>query len=104
MKFTIKTITTRLPMAALGIAAWSLFIGLVILAGFDAVYLSYPRTPDPETHRIVPYAFKNTVRYVTKEQMTTLHWLDWTLISLGVFIAVNLLINMKWPLPSKGDS
>ena len=29
--------------------------------------------------------------------MATIYWLDWTLIILGVFIAVNLLINVKWP-------
>jgi hypothetical protein len=85
----------------LAVAGWSAFIGLSLLLAYDTVYLNYPKTPDPETHRIVAYAFKNTVRYVTKEQMKTIHWLDWTLIVLAVFIAVNLLINVKWPLPSK---
>ena len=32
--------------------------------------------------------------------MNTLHWLDWTLLILAVFIAVSLLFNVKWPLPS----
>ena len=58
------------------------------------------QTPDPETHRIYAYAFKNTVRYITAEQMKTIHCLDWTLIILAVFIGANLLINVKWPLPS----
>jgi hypothetical protein len=95
---------TIFRIVILAVAGWSAFIGLSLLCAYDTVYLTYPRTPDPETRRIVPYAFKNTVRYVTKEQMNTLHWLDWTHIILAVFIAINLLFNVKWPLPSKWDS
>jgi hypothetical protein len=85
----------------LAVAGWWSLVEGMILSSYQSVYLTYPRTPDLETHRIVPYAFKHTVRYITKEQMETIHRLDWTLIILGVFITVNLLIHLKWPLPSK---
>jgi hypothetical protein len=101
MKLTKTDIITVFRIVTLAIAGWSALIAAMIISSNQTVHLTYPKTPDPETHRIVAYAFKNTVRYITKEQMKTIHWLDWTLIMLAVFIAVNLLINVKWPLPSK---
>ena len=95
---------TIFRMVILAASGWSSLVLAVILSGYQSVYLGYPRTPDPATLRIVPYAVKNTVRYITKEEMERLHSLDWTMIILGVVFVVNLLIHMKWPLPSKWDS
>lgn len=101
MKLTKKTIIRVIRSVTLAIAGWSALIAAMILSSYQTVYLTYPKAPDPETHRIYAYAFKNTVRYITAEQMKTIHCLDWTLIILAVFIGTNLLINVKWPLPSK---
>jgi hypothetical protein len=104
MKLKGQSPLTIFRIVALGLAGWSAIILMSLSLGYETIYLHYPKAPDPATLRIYPYAFKNTVRYLTKEQIETMHRLDWTLIVLAVFIGINLLINQKWPLPSEKKS
>jgi hypothetical protein len=90
-------------IVALALAGWCVLLSLACLEAYDEVFLGYPKGPDPDSNRIFAYSFKSTVRYLTKEQITRIHWLNWTLIILAIFITLNLLINLKWPLPSKND-
>ena len=66
----------------------------------DNTYVDYPRIPDPEIGRTVPYYAKSIVVYITKDQRTVLVWLHWILIGSGALLLISLLVNQKWPLSS----
>jgi hypothetical protein len=48
---------------------------IFVLGELDNEYVYYPRTPDSTTNRIVPYAVKGIVVYVTPCQRNVLRWL-----------------------------
>lgn len=101
MSLNKKSLLITARMAALRIAFWGLFIGLFARLYYDTIYMAYPSQPDPATLHTYPYAFKNTVRYLTKEQIETQHRLDYILIGFGIFLAINVIAHFIWPLPDK---
>ena len=75
----------------------------MILLYYDSIYINYPTHPDPATLRTIPHTVKGIVVYLTKEQNHKLTSLEWSEAALAIFVAINLLVNLKWPLPSKGN-
>jgi hypothetical protein len=86
---------------------WALFAGAGVAwvgaLGFhtllDNNYVNYPRIPNAEISRIVPYEVKRVVVYITEGQSAVLDWLRWVEIGSGALILISVVLNQKWPLP-----
>lgn len=77
-----------------------------VIVGFyagslEGVYIDYPRFPNPETNRTVPYAIRNIVVYITKEDQEFLSWLFWIQIGSGAIALLVLLIHRGDPFKSE---
>ncbi|PTR05342.1 hypothetical protein C8R32_1236 [Nitrosospira sp. Nsp5] len=70
-------------------------------AGMDNTYIDYSRFPNPETNRTVPYAIRNIVVYITKEDQEFLSWLLWVQIISGGVALLVLLIHRGDPFRSE---
>jgi hypothetical protein len=86
---------------------WAMFAGTGVAwvgaLGFqtllDNTYVNYPRVPDAEIGRTVPYEVKRVVVYITEGQSAVLDWLRWVEIGSGALILISVVLNQKWPLP-----
>ena len=96
---TSKFAKLRRVILAGAALAWAGAMGSNIL--LDLTYFDYPRNPNPEMARTVPYEVKRIVVYITEEQSDVLLWLRWIEIASGALIFVSLLLNQKWPLEPK---
>jgi hypothetical protein len=67
----------------------------------ENTYVNYPRVPNAETGRIVPYATKGIVVYITERQQRVLSWLTWIEIGSGMIAAAVLLIHRGDPFRSE---
>jgi hypothetical protein len=74
-------------------------IGLRV--GMELFYFDSPRQPDPASGRIVPYAVKNIVIYITEDISNVFYWLQWSFYFAAGVIAVSLILNLIWPSKSK---
>ena len=70
--------------------------------GLDAAlvntYVGYPRAPDVATQRTVPYVAKRVLVYISEDEGKLLSWLRDIEIASGAVIALNLILNLRWPL------
>jgi hypothetical protein len=82
-----------LVSAALG---WTAAFSLNFV--FDLTYFNYPRIPNLELTRTVPYEVKRVVVYMTEDQSDVLYWLRWIEIASGALLFISLALNQKWPL------
>ena len=90
------------------LSAFRLVVLAIALTGFvsagvgfgmyDQKYLQYPQQPDPTTSRTVPYNVKSIIVYVTKKERDEAFKLKWIAVGLGMFLLINLLLNLKWPV------
>jgi hypothetical protein len=85
-----------------GASAAILFVAAAFgFAYFDNTFVNYPRSPDSELGRSVPYAVKGIVVYITQGQRQLLTWLDWIAIVSGMVMAVVLLVHRGDPFSKK---
>lgn len=72
---------------------WKLAIGGFMLvfwiaaAGYihlESKLLHYPRQPDPNMGRTVPFETRNIVVFVDERERSMVSWLQWTAVSSGV--------------------
>ena len=77
-----------------------LIIAAFYSVGMDNTYIGYPTIPDPETNRTVPYAIRNIVVYITKEDQEFLSWLFWAQVGSGAVFVLILLIHGGDPFKS----
>ena len=57
----------------------------------DNTYVSYPRHPEPETSRTVPYAVKGVVVYITPREQALAAWVEWVFFASGAVVIVNFI-------------
>jgi hypothetical protein len=69
-------------------------------AGLELFYFDSPRQPDPATGRMVPYAVKNIVIYITENLSDVFYWLHWSFYFSGAVIVVGVILNIIWPIKS----
>ena len=94
MYLTIKNIFAT-SAAVIMIVAW-------FASGFlENTYVNYPRSANPGDGRIVPYAVKGIVVYITEEQRRLLSWLIRIEIGSGLFVAGVIILNRVADLRSK---
>ncbi len=67
----------------------------------ENTYVSYPRSPDAQSGRIVPHAVKGIIVYITESQRDLLSWLTWIGIGSGAIAALVTVINLGDPFKSK---
>ena len=72
-----------------------------IHAGLQNTYVTYPRTPNQEEGRTVPYKAKGIVVYITEEQEKFLSWLMWIEIGSGMVAALVILVHRGDPFKSR---
>jgi hypothetical protein len=81
---------------------WAMFAGTGVAwvgaLGFQTLLVNYPRIPNAEISRIVPYEVKRVVVYITEGQSAVLDWLRWVEIGSGALILISVVLNEKWPL------
>jgi YD repeat-containing protein len=73
-------------------------IGLRVV--LELLYFDSPRQPDPATGRIVPYAVKNVLIYITENLSDVFYWLQWSFYFSGAVIVVIVIVDLVWPLKS----
>jgi hypothetical protein len=87
-------------IAVVGAAA--VLIGVLFAWGIlENTYANYPRSPDPQEGRTVPYAIKGIIVYITESQHDLLSWLRWVAIVSGVIAALVILIHRGDPFRTK---
>lgn len=89
-----KLIGIVLPLAF--IAAW------ILLSLADNTYVNYGRTPDPVSGRVVPYAVKGVVVYISQQEQMLVSALGWIVWSAGIAIAVVLIGQGRNPFRKPG--
>jgi hypothetical protein len=72
----------------------------VLIGRLDYYLLSYPRIPDLAKARTIPYTLKGVTVFITEKDNIQLGWLSWTEFDLLCFLAIMLLLALKWPPPS----
>jgi hypothetical protein len=85
---------------------WAVLAGATVAWGaawlcqavLDNTYVSYPRVPNPELGRTVPYVAKSVVVYITEDQSIVLDWLRRIEIGSGALLLISLILSQKWPL------
>lgn len=77
----------------IGIPA-SVIFGLtcVIQGILQNLYVGYPRIPNVENGRVVPYSVKGVIVYITKSQSEILDWLFWICVISGVVTIILAVI------------
>jgi hypothetical protein len=81
-------------------AAFAWVAAFVANAILDFTFVDYPRVPNLELSRTVPYEVKHIVVYITENQRDILDWLQRVEIVSGVLILISLILNQIWPLGS----
>jgi hypothetical protein len=87
----------KIRWAVLAGAAVAWVAAMIFQGILDNTYVNYPRVPNPEIGRTVPYEVKRVVVYITKDQSAVLDWLRWVEIGSGALILISLILNQKWP-------
>jgi hypothetical protein len=67
----------------------------------ENTYVNYPRAPQPEYGRIVPYPVKGIVTYITAGQQDFLSRLTWIEISSGAVVVLVILSHWGDPFRSR---
>ena len=97
----LRSVVQRLRRVVYLVAYVALFASMFTHLALVNTYGSYPRAPDPETSRTVPYVPRHTVVYITRGQSDFLGWVRWIEIASGALLLISLALNEKWPLSSK---
>ena len=85
-----------------GVSAAIVLIVAWLASGLlENTYVNYPRSPNLEEGRTVPYAVKGIVVYITQGQQHLLSWLTWIEIGSGMIAALVILIHRGDPFRSK---
>jgi hypothetical protein len=71
-------------------AAAILIVAVFAWGSLQNTYVNYPRYPVPQDGRVVPYAVKGIIVYITEGQSNLLSWLTW--IGAGSSIVAVLVI------------
>jgi hypothetical protein len=86
----------------IGVCAAVMLIAAWFTYGFlENTYIGYPRTPDQEVGRTIPYAAKGVVVYITASEQQFLSWLKWIEIASGGVAALVLLVHGGDPFRAK---
>jgi hypothetical protein len=93
----ILRVAQKVRRAILGVAGAVWVAALGFNAILDNAYVNYPRVPNAEIGRTIPYEVKRIVVYVTEGQATALNWLSWLQIGSGAVILISLILTQKWP-------
>jgi hypothetical protein len=83
------------------IAVIILIAAVFAWGSLENIYVTYPRSPDPQQGKIVPHAVKGIVVYITQSQSDLLSWLTWIGFGSAAIAALVTLINRGDPLKSK---
>lgn len=84
------------------IIAGIIFIATLFLGtSLSNSYVNNPKIPNPKDGKIIPYAVKNIVVYVTEEQQSFLSLINWIAFSSGMAVALVMLIHKGDPFRSK---
>jgi hypothetical protein len=85
-----------------GVSAAVVLIVATFAGGIlENTYVNYPRSPNPQEGRTVPYAVKGIIVYITEGQLDLLSWLRWIQIASGAIAALVILIHRGDPFRSK---
>jgi hypothetical protein len=85
-----------------GVSAAAVLVVSWFAIGFlDNTFVNYPRFPNLEQGRTVPYATKGIVVYITQAQHLFLHRLTWIAICSASIMALVVLIHRGDPFKSK---
>jgi hypothetical protein len=87
----------KIRRAVLAVAGVAWVAAMASQGVLDNTYVNYPRVPNPEIGRTVPYEVKRVVVYITRDQSAVLDWLRWVEIGSGALILTSLVLNQKWP-------
>jgi hypothetical protein len=71
---------------------------MVLRALLDTTFVGYPKVPNSETGRTVPYEVKRSLVYITDTQGRILTVVWWAQIGSGCLILICLILNEKWLL------
>lgn len=84
------------------VAAAIVFIAAWFTHGIlDNTYVNYPRIPNKEEGRTVPYAVKGIVVYISEGQQVLLSWLTRIEIASGIVLAFVIILHRGDPFRSK---
>ena len=72
-------------------ATWVFFVPWLLLGLLENAYVTWPREPQPQIGRIIPYGMKGITVYVTEYDQELHKWLTCVLIGSGT-IAVVLFV------------
>jgi hypothetical protein len=67
------------------------FASAVAYSLIDNTYVSYPRHPEPESSRTVPYAVKGIVVYLTPWEEAVAAWVGWVFFASGAVVVINFV-------------
>ena len=68
--------------------------------GLDNAYVNYPRTPNLDNGRTVPYRVKGIVVYITEQQRSLLSGLLWIEIFSASIVGLVILVHTGDPFKS----
>jgi hypothetical protein len=90
---------TKIRRAIIAVVSCAWFAAMAALFVIDSTYVGYPKVPNPEIGRIVPYTVKNVIVYLTKDEETIAKLVHWSAFGFGSLAVICMLVNQKWPLP-----
>jgi hypothetical protein len=87
-----------------GLSAALLFVAAWFANGFlDNTYVSFPQNPNEAEGRVIPYAVKGVVVFITARQHNLLSWLSWIQAGSGLVTALVILLHRGDPFKKNGN-
>ena len=88
----------------IGFSAALLFVAAWFASGFlDNTYVSFPRVPNEAEQKVVPYAVKGVVVFITARQHNLLSWLTWIQTGSGLLAAFVILLHRGDPFKTNSN-
>ena len=69
---------------------------LAVYFVIENTYVTYARTPDPASGRVIPYVAKGVRVYITDRESDLARWTIWILVGSGVLLLISLVLNRYW--------
>jgi hypothetical protein len=89
---------------AIGIAAAAVLLPAWFYSGLlENTYVTWPREPDPEIGRTIPYPVKRITVYITKYDQQLNTKLRWVLVGSGLIFLVGIVLSGDLRRVMNGD-